>query len=97
MVAKAHAPNLFVMPHTRARLRRWNLSPLFVHFVSRPETDLENRRVLVEEVIQPFAHRQPPHFTLALVPGLAPTLAQSGLLLGNRITVSAQYFTSRGC
>ena len=27
---------------------RWNLPPLFVHFVSRPETDLEKRPVFVE-------------------------------------------------
>jgi len=45
---------------------------------------------------EPLAHWQPPHFSLAFMPGFAPAFTQNSFLLGNRSAVSAQYFTSAG-
>src|SRR5207237_486886 len=70
------------------------LSPLLVHFVSSPETDLKKGRVFVEQMTDAFPHWQPAHLSLAFVPGLAAAFAQSSLFFGNCRTVSTQHFAA---
>src|SRR4029077_14753640 len=72
---------------------RRDLPPLLVQFVRGPEPDLEKRRVVVEQLLQPLADRQPSHFALALVPGLAAAFTQDRFFLRNRRAMRAQYFT----
>ena len=68
-------------------------APLLIHFVCGPEFDLEKRRVLVEQMPNPLAHRQASHFPLALMPGLSAAFTQDRFLLRNRSAMRAQHFT----
>ena len=94
VVGDNHARNACDVADARDRASRRDFPPLFVHFVSRPETDLEKLRVFVQQMIDPFAHWQTAHFPLTLVAGFASAFPQCGFLLGNCSAVSAQQFTA---
>src|SRR4029453_10502231 len=56
VVGDNHAGNTGNISDSSNRARGGNLSPLLVHFVSSPKTDLEKRRIFVEQVTDAFAH-----------------------------------------
>src|SRR5262249_33477180 len=88
--------NALDVPDARDYTRRRNLSPLIVHFVSRPQADLEEWRFFIKQATEPFPHRESVHLSLAFVARLATTLAQDSLLLCDRGAVSAHQFIGRG-
>src|SRR5206468_1965218 len=72
-----------------------NIPPLFVHFVSRPEADLEKLRVFVEKLTDSFSRRQAAELALPLESGFPAALAQERFLLQNFATKIAQRLIGR--
>src|SRR5947208_13938245 len=56
VVGNDHAWNTSLVADTCHDSGCWNFSPLLVHFVSSPETDLEKLGIFVQQVTEPFAH-----------------------------------------
>src|SRR5262249_12536209 len=93
VISDNHARNAFDIADACHDSRCRNFSPLLVHLVSSPETDLEKRGVVVEQMANSFAHRQASHLALTLMTSLAATFTQHSFLLRNRRAMRAQHFT----
>src|SRR4029077_18927767 len=94
VVSDDHARNALDVTDAGHNSRRRDFSPLLVHFVRRPEPNLEKWRVLIQQMTKTFADWQASHLALTLVTGFAAAFAQHRLLLSNRRAMRAQDFTS---
>ena len=97
IVGDDHARNAGDVTDAGDSPRGGNVSPLLVHFVSRPEPDLEKLRVFVKQKTDAFSRRQSPHLALTFMAGFAAAFAQNGFFLQNCRALIAQRFAGRRC
>jgi hypothetical protein len=69
-----------------------NASPLLIHFVGGPKSDLEKLRVRIEQTCDALARDQTPELMLALLAGFATAFAQLLFFRANLAAAVAQRF-----
>ena len=62
-------PAAGIFPHSR------------IHFVGGPKSELEKRRILIEQFRDALARKEAPEFVLAILAGLAAAFAQNVFFL----------------
>src|SRR5204862_1337969 len=95
IVRDDHARHAADIADSSDRARGRDFSPLLVHFVSGPKSNFEKRRILIEQLTDPFPRQQSPHLVLAFLSGLAAAFTKRRLFASDRGATLAQTFRRR--